>query len=497
MDDASESLPQKDAYPVADVQTTRTPAEVGGVIVSRLWFVTGLCLLAAAGLVAAQLRSGGPHVDVNFTEGHGLQAGDAVRYRGIDVGQVKEIALSPDLDGVLVRIQLTEAAAPLAREGTRFWIERPDISVGQVRGLDTLVGGRYVGVLPGPVDAPASQLFYGMDVASAPIDDIADGLEIMLEGNHRLGLQNGSPISYRGVTVGHVLSVGLANDAVTVEARGFIEPKYRQLVRVNSRFWSNSGLDLKIGFSGLELDAETLSTIASGGVALATPNSPGRPAATGHRFELYESPRDEWIQWQPRVAIGSAALPPGVPVPRPLPGIRRSQSALAVLGSGRQRGWVLPLEGGRLLGPANVLTKADDNDGDYVVEVSGQQFALPLAELVAVRPLAVTGLLPGKLDEDVATWPVELLRRPKAIEEVVVTCGTDELTMPLSTQRLTPSEGIWQVDGNVPLDDGWHGACVVAARDGFVIGVLIRSDDHSLIVPLADELLDAVPGPPQ
>ena len=39
------------------------------------------------------------------------------------------------------------------REGSRFWIERPDISIGQIRGLGTLVGGRFVGVVPGPPDA--------------------------------------------------------------------------------------------------------------------------------------------------------------------------------------------------------------------------------------------------------------------------------------------------------------------------------------------------------
>ena len=492
MDAPSESSPEQETFPVADVYKKHTPSEVGRIAFSRLWFVTGLCVLAAVILVVAQLRSGGLLIDVQFAEGHGLQAGDAVRYRGIDVGLVQEVALGPDLDGVLVRIQLTEAAEALAREGTRFWIERPDISVGSVRGLDTLVGGRYVGVLPGPADAPASQAFIGMDVAAMPVDNIAEGLEIILEGNHRMGLQSGSPITYRGVTVGHMLSVSLANDAVTVEARGFIEPKFRQLVRDNTRFWSNSGLDLKIGFSGLELDAETLATIASRGVAFATPNNLGRPAATGHRFELFESPRDEWIQWQPRVAIGSAALRAGWPVPQPLPGIRRSKSALAVLGSGRQRGWVLPLKGNRLLGPANVLTKPEDDDDEYVVELSGSEFALPLGGSWVSVPLAVAAIEQGQLDESVTPWPTARLRVPQVIEQVIVTCGSDELTMPLSSQRLALAENGWRVDGKVPLDDGWHGACVVATRDGSVIGVLIRQEDQSLIVPFSEELFQAI-----
>jgi len=303
MDDATESA--EDSFPVANIKQTRSPNQMVGLVVSRLWLVTALCLLVAFALVWAQMRSRGPVVEVHFAEGHGLEPDDPVRYRGIDVGQVREVVLSDKLDGVLVRIQLTNAAAALAREGSRFWIERADISFGQVRGLDTLVGGRFIGVVPGSADAPPCQVFYGLEGASAPLNNLADGLEVVLESTHRFGLQAGSAVSYRGVTVGHILSVELADDASTVKARAFVEPQYRKLIYENTRFWSNSGIGVRFGLSGIELDAETLSTIAAGGVSLATPEEPGSLAEAGHRFELYESPRDEWIQWQPRLPLES------------------------------------------------------------------------------------------------------------------------------------------------------------------------------------------------
>ena len=376
MNDADGRSPQESDFPVAQVDPARTSGQAVGLVVSRLWVATLVCLIIALALVWWQVRAGGPVIDVHFSQGYGLQPGDPVRFRGINVGEVNEIDLDDALEGVVVRIHLKTAAAALAREGSRFWIERPDISIGQVRGLDTLVGGRFVGVVPGPPDAKSCHVFYGLDVASAPVENIADGLEIVLEGKKRFGLQNGSPISYRGVIVGHILSVGLTNDAATVEARAFIQPNYRELIRENTRFWSNSGLDVKIGLGGIELDAETLATIAAGGVAFATPNQLGRRAATGYRFELLDSPRTEWINWQPRIAIGTATLPTGAATPRSLLGNRRQRGAMAVLGAGRQRGWLLPLSDGRLLGPANVLSGEDDNE--YLIEVSGQEFSLPL-----------------------------------------------------------------------------------------------------------------------
>jgi len=299
MDDTTESA--EDSYPVAQIKQPHFPNQVAGLVVSRLWLVTALCLLVAFLLVWTQLRPQGLEVEVRFDSGHGLQLGDPVRYRGIDIGKVREVVLNEKLDGVLVRIRLAEAAAALAREGSRFWIERADISFGQVRGLDTLVGGRFIGVVPGPADAPPCQIFYGLEGASAPLNNIADGLEVVLESTHRLGLQAGSAVSYRGVTVGHILSVELADDATTVQARAFVEPQYRRLICENTQFWSNSGIGIRFGLTGVELDAETLSTIAAGGVSLATPDEPGNLAAAGHRFQLFESPRDEWIQWQPHL----------------------------------------------------------------------------------------------------------------------------------------------------------------------------------------------------
>ncbi|NOY30675.1 MAG: MCE family protein [Planctomycetes bacterium] len=304
MDEAADPSPTEDSFPVANIKETRTPSQMAGTVVSRLWLATVLCLAVAAGLVWSQVRSRGPVIEVHFTEGHGLEPDDPVRYRGIDVGQVQEIVLSENLDGIVVRIQMTDATAAIAREGSRFWIERPDISFGQVRGLDTLVGGPFIGVVPGPAEATPCQRFEGLEGASAPLNSIADGLEVVLESAHRLGLQAGSAVSYRGVTVGHILSVELTDEAAMVVARAFVEPQYRKLIRENTRFWSNSGIGIRVGFTGIELDAETLSTIAAGGVSLATPNEPGNLAAEGHRFQLSESPRDEWIRWQPRLGIG-------------------------------------------------------------------------------------------------------------------------------------------------------------------------------------------------
>ncbi|TWU22798.1 MlaD family protein [Bythopirellula polymerisocia] len=478
------------SYPTAEIAPVAGPVELVRKLRSRLWGVTLLCLVVAIGLVWAELRSNGTQIQIAFADGSGLVPGDRVRYRGIDVGEVKSVLLNTSLDRAVVTVVLNAESAPLAREGTRFWIERPDIRLGQVRGLDTLMGGRYVGVIPGPKDAPWANRFEGLSDPPTAVENVFDGLEIVLESSQRYGLQRGSPVSYRGVEIGHVVSVGLTNNSSRVVARTFIQGEYRSLVRENSRFWSNSGIDLRLGIHGLELDAETLATIAAGGVAMATPDVPGKRVATGHRFDLVKSPREEWLRWQPHMAIGSALLPENVPIPQPMLGVSRGEKQLGLFGGGQRRGWILALEDATLLGPADLLTAQEEDN--RTLEISGKTLVLD-AEGVTTSGRLATRKLSESLASIDAIWPRTRIRSiadaADLPNELVVTCGTDNLTIPLATDRITFENDLWTIDPEIPLDEDWHGACVLSVEDGYLIGIVVQTSEGMLIEPIPAELL--------
>lgn len=487
---ANDALPadrHPDPFPTADIVVAAPAAKLAVQVISRLWWVTAICLAAAALLVWSQLNGGGPRIEVTFADGHGIEAGDAVRYRGTLVGRVRRIALADDLDGLTIHVELTRDSAALAREGTQFWIERPELRVGQVRGLDTLLGGRYIGVVPGTPDAPRAKAFRGLETAPEPWDALGDGLEIVLESKDRMGIESGSPVMYRGVRIGSVQSVGLANDSATVRARAVIQSRYRALVCEETRFWSNSGFDVSFGLQGLKLDADTLTTIAAGGVAMATPDPPGRAVTTGHRFELFAAPRDDWQEWQPRIALGNASLAADAPLPTPLLARHRAPSGtLGIFGGRQQRGWLLPLDDGRLLAPATLLAPADE--GEAVLEVSGREFPLASDVVSTVGPLAV--FAPAEpLDTDEAAWPVEKTRTADAPEDMILTCGSDDKTLPLAAERITIDEGSWSIELGVPIDPSWLGACAVAASDGALIGIVVADGDRMSVAPIRSELL--------
>ncbi len=300
-------------------------------------------------------------ITVQFQNGYGLAAGDVAKHRGIVIGEVTSVELDPKFQGVEVRVRLIGRATGLARAGSQFWVERPRVSIAEIRGLETLVGGRYLAVVPGPADGESRQSFVGLE--SAPAGELpAGGLEILLQGSVKHGLEAGTPVTYRGERVGHIVSVGLARDAASVDARVYIQPEYRNLIRDNTRFWTNSGLHLNFGLSGLDLRTETLTNLAQGGVTFATPTVPGELVTTGKRFLIADQPDKKWLAWEPRIAVGTGFLREGQSFPAPLRAtLRWSESFLGIGRTKRRQGWLLVLDEGRyLLGPADLLTPAKD-----------------------------------------------------------------------------------------------------------------------------------------
>ena len=121
---------------------------------TRLWWVTLFAVVGVVALMVMSLKSHGPTILIRFAEGHGLKTGDVLRFRGIVIGEVTEVVLTPDLGRVAVKVRLQAKAAHVARRGSQFWIERPRVSLSHVSGLETVVGAKFLNVHSGTERRP-------------------------------------------------------------------------------------------------------------------------------------------------------------------------------------------------------------------------------------------------------------------------------------------------------------------------------------------------------
>ncbi len=294
--------------PRAEIESTGL-AGVGaraGRGISVLWFVPVLAVAVVAVLFFQAYSQKGPWIEIEFANGDGLRSGDPVSYRGVQVGKVREVGLVQDMTGVSVKVELNKDAAGLAVAGTRFWVVRPELSLTRVSGLETLLGPRYIEAEPGPAAAGGAapvRKFVGLRAPPRGISPGApgttSGLDLVLAATRLGSVAPGSPVVYREVRVGTVISATLSDDAKRVEVGIRIDPSNAHLVRDNSRFWNVSGIGLDLGISGLKLRAGSLESVLAGGIAFATPTKPGARVEPGARFDLAEAAEDAWLKWEP------------------------------------------------------------------------------------------------------------------------------------------------------------------------------------------------------
>lgn len=447
------------------------------------WLLPALTLAIVAGVVWLAQAQRGPRIVVQFKDGNGLKAGDPVRHRGVTVGEVRSVELSPDLQGVTVVIDLRPTAAGLARENSRFWVVRPQADLTGVSGLDTVVGAKYVAVSPGG-DGPRFA-FVGDE---APVlEEVPGGLRVVVQDRRTGGLRPGAPLLYRGVRIGGVVSSGLASDASAVEVHVHVLPEYKDLVRTNSQFWNASGFKVQVGW-GMTLNAESAQTILAGGMAMATPSKAGGTVSDGRRFWLEDREPEGWQGWNPSIPLINPNLPPGVAVPRLVRVALKYHVGGRVWGTtpAERRGLVLPVDGGWLLGPGDLLAAPKEAVSPPPVALTFEGVSLPVA---AKKEPGSLGWL--KADPPLVPSLNEgRFRTPRAPENCLLVSDAAADTPFVSASQLKETDAGWAISDAGLAREGWHGAAVVAVADGKVIGVLVAPEKGARrIIPLTPELL--------
>lgn len=440
-------------------------------------FLPIAALLVAGWLGISNWAVGGPRIEVHAEEGHGIKSGDPLRYRGIRVGSVESVSLSSDLSGVRLVVRLDPAAEDLAREGSRFWIVRPHLGLDSVQGLETVVGARYLSVLPGPDGAPAADSFVAL--AEPPLTERLDpdGLQLVLEAPSRFHLQVGAPLSYRQIQIGAVTAVGLANDAGSVEVSVYVRPDYRLLIRENTRFWETGGIEIDLRLmEGLSVEMESLRSLLVGGVSLATPESGGKPATDGMRFRLHADAEPEWLEWRPSLPIGSDFTPEFDHAPLERAELRWKDDG--VLRRARSRtAWLVPVAGG-WLGPADVLKSVST-----AREPGASLHVADWSEVLSDEPewqgdgLARRALPIPRSRE--WTVPQDALGSAR---DCLVLAGGDGALRSLAASHISAEGDAWIVADSHSFSSDLHGAVVLERESREWIGVLLIDGEGTRIV---------------
>lgn len=237
--------------------------------ISPFWLLPFIALLIAGWLVYNNWQERGTEVTIDFQSAAGIVAGRTpVRYQGVEVGMVQSISLDDDLRNIKVTASIKNDMEDSLREGTQFWLVTPKASLAGVSGLDALVGGNYIGMMPG--EGKPQSHFTALD--TQPKFRLNTGeLMVHLHAPDLGSLNNGSLVYYRKIPVGKVYDYNIAPDNNGVVIDVLIDRRFAKLVKNNTRFWNVSGFKGDFSLNGASVQMESLAALVNGAIAFDSP----------------------------------------------------------------------------------------------------------------------------------------------------------------------------------------------------------------------------------
>jgi paraquat-inducible protein B len=240
---------------------------------SIVWVIPILAAAVGIGIAVQQYLSEGPTIRIAFRSAEGVEAGKtSIKFKDIEIGKVTGLNLSEGYSRILVTAKMEKSARGLLVEDASFWIVKPRVTLSGVSGIGTLLSGNYIRFEPGKSTRKGRD-FVGLEIPP-PATSGLPGKEFVLRSDTLGSLGIGSPVYYRRLNVGQVISYGLAKDGKSVDIRIFLNVPFDRFVMSNTRFWEASGIDVSVGATGLSMQTESLLSLLVGGIAFETPPSP-------------------------------------------------------------------------------------------------------------------------------------------------------------------------------------------------------------------------------
>lgn len=264
--------------------------------VQLVWLIPVVAALIGLSLAVKSYVDRGETITITFKTGEGMEAGKTkIKYKDVQIGEVKGLAIAKDRSHVVVTAELSKDARGLLVKDTRFWVVRARISGGSVTGLSTLIGGSYIGVEAGSSTEKQDQ-FVGLETPPVVSLDVP-GRQFVLRAADVGSLDTSTPVFYRRMQVGQVVATELDRDGRGVAIKVFIRAPFDQYVRTDSSFWHASGVDVTLNTSGVKINTESMVSILMGGISFQSPQdrTDAPPAHPNSVFPLFPN-KDEALK---------------------------------------------------------------------------------------------------------------------------------------------------------------------------------------------------------
>ncbi|OIN08056.1 intermembrane transport protein PqiB [Oceanisphaera psychrotolerans] len=289
---------------------------------SPIWIVPLVALLIGAWMIYDNLSKLGPSITLIMNNAEGIEAGKTlIKTRNVEVGRVETVKLSDDLNHAEITARMSPQAEDMLNAETRFWVVKPRIGREGISGLGTVLSGAYIQLLPG-TSKETKEVFDVLEQPPVAPPD-AKGLRINLISEIGNAISTGDPVTYQGYTVGRVEDSHFDPEKREMRHRLYIQSPYEVLVTNTTRFWTASGLDVRLDSEGFRVNVASLESLVGGGITFGVPENAtmGRQAKEGANYVLFndedsakEGRYSQYLEFVLLVDDTVRGLSPGAPV---------------------------------------------------------------------------------------------------------------------------------------------------------------------------------------
>ncbi len=266
--------------------------------ISLIWVAPIVAFLITAGMIWKNYVNAGTRISIVIENGDGIRNGKTpIMYKGIKIGVVEDIHIKEDDVSKLEISALIDkrAAEGVTRKGNKFWKVEPKVSLTEVSGLNTIVSGIYISVMPA---ANTKEQLHALPyedhfiaLSSPPVNVFSPGISVIVNTVDQGDIAIGAPVIYNKQAIGKVEDKKLSDDKKSIDLYLRIDTEYMDLVHKESIFYKKDALDIKAGLSGVKVRMGSFASFIAGGIGMH--NDEGclsSPVVTDkERFRLYDS----------------------------------------------------------------------------------------------------------------------------------------------------------------------------------------------------------------
>ncbi|WP_456381552.1 MlaD family protein [Hydrogenimonas sp.] len=240
----------------------------------------------------------GKHIRLKAAHAESLKSGMAIFFKDIPIGEITKINLVPggktlDIDAVIF-----DKFTKFLNDSSMFYVKsgfEMEVSLHEIHidsgSLETMVVGG-ISMVTLNKDAPKKKrdFFLYRDYKTfKKARYLASGGSFYHIETKELGsLSQGSPVLYRKLKAGEIISYKYLPKRDSIDILIFIEKNFKNLINASTRFENLSGVELEMNFPDIKLKMASMETLIHGGLVFETPDPEAAKVKNGHRFRLFD-----------------------------------------------------------------------------------------------------------------------------------------------------------------------------------------------------------------